>query len=164
MCLVDDISAFLLINKSEETTGSRIYWEFVSSLGSHVHLPSHLGFKGNLDPKVHGEMAIYHSAYDHEVITIVILGLHLQTVFHVSTLIPNQSSLDHKKNLFYKDTVLISYVEDLENYSVKLFKWDVIYNIVIHPLPFSSGLFRIKIIKSPKASVSLFYLFNSFSI
>lgn len=86
----------------------------------------------------------------------------IQTIFHVSTLIPNQGALDHKRNLFYKDTVLISYVEDLENYSVKLFKWDVIYNIVIHPLPFSSGLFRIKIIKSPKASVIFFYQLNIF--
>jgi len=118
----------------ENSQGSPSYYEFIKSIGWMIKADEHIGFKGNMDPKVHGEFTPYYATYDHEVI------------FHVSTLMPNSDRQDTKKKLLYNTKVLITWVEDLDNYSLKLFKFDVCFNIIIHPL--KCGLYRIKIFKS----------------
>jgi len=110
------------------------YEDFINSLGWKVKLCDHLGHKGNMNEKIHGEFSPYYSTYDYEL------------MYHVMTSIPNSERQESKKKLLYGDKVLISWVDDIENYSLKTFKYDVSVNIVIHPT--KSGLFRIRICKS----------------
>eukprot|EP01119_Soliformovum_irregulare_P007802 TRINITY_DN2029_c0_g1_i3.p1 TRINITY_DN2029_c0_g1~~TRINITY_DN2029_c0_g1_i3.p1 ORF type:complete len:422 (-),score=153.66 TRINITY_DN2029_c0_g1_i3:10-1275(-) len=119
----------------ENNLGSVEYSLFVNSVGWSVKLDDHKGYKGGLENvKVTGEYAPYSATYDYEMI------------FHVFTLMPSVDKMAHKKRFLTNDKVLISWVEDLDQYDLKMLKsFDLAINIVINPL--KSGLFRIRIFR-----------------
>eukprot|EP01119_Soliformovum_irregulare_P014246 TRINITY_DN3888_c0_g1_i5.p1 TRINITY_DN3888_c0_g1~~TRINITY_DN3888_c0_g1_i5.p1 ORF type:complete len:730 (-),score=262.15 TRINITY_DN3888_c0_g1_i5:86-2275(-) len=117
----------------ENESGSKSYQKFLRKLGWGVNLNEHVGHSGNLDPKVSGNLALYYANYSCEVI------------FQVATMMPNRESSSkqlHKQRLINGNRVLISWVEDLDEYTPPSGS-TYVFNIVIHPLP--SGLFMIRI-------------------
>jgi len=117
----------------ENQGGSEQFTNFINAVGWMVNLNEHTGFSGGLDPKVSGNKAPYFANYDYEVI------------FQVSTLMPNKEKSTkqiHKTRLIKNNSVLISWVEDLEGYNPPTESTHKI-NIIVHPLP--SQLFLIKI-------------------
>lgn len=114
--------------------GSQDYFDFLSSLGWVVDLNTHTGFTGGLDPKATGDLTPYYA------------DLYTEVIFHVSTMMPDRGGTQvHKRRLVLGDRVLISWVEDVAEYSIDLLEeCKAAVNIVINPLP--SGLYRVRII------------------
>jgi hypothetical protein len=100
-----------------------------------VNINNHNGFNGGLDYKINGSFAPYYSNYD------------LEIIFQVSTLMPNKDKSTkqiHKTRFIKNNSVLISWVEDLDEYkppSESLHKM----NIIIHPLQSELYLIKIKL-------------------
>jgi len=119
----------------ENNGGSAAYQNLVNNLGWMIKVSDHNGFLGGLDWKVTGPIAPYFANYECEVI------------FHVSTLMGVKPSTGntkqiHKTRLINNDRVLISWVEDLDEYRPPS-ESNYMINIVVHPLP--SQLFQVRI-------------------
>ncbi|GAM19009.1 hypothetical protein SAMD00019534_021840 [Acytostelium subglobosum LB1] len=122
------------------------YVDFVSSLGWTVDVATHRGYLGGLDTKgLHGKYAPYYATSSRE------------TIFHVTTLMPNQgSSVEHKKKLLGKDSVVIVWYDGtLEEYEqLKIENITSRVQIVITPL--QSKLYRVKIYKGMFTKTTIF--------
>jgi len=108
----------------------------MKQIGWEIDVGSHDGYLGGLEPAITGDFASYYSDYGNEVI------------FHIATLMPNNIEPDqaHKKRFITSDNVLISWVEDIEDYDPNnVLTGEQHFNIIIHPL--DSGLYRIKTFK-----------------
>lgn len=123
------------------STGSRAFEEFVSSLGWEVNLSSHLGFMGGLQSnKSTGESSNYYCNSSTEI------------MFHVSTRIPVQSaadeeSLNRKLRHLGNDEVHIIWSEHTRDYRRGIIPTefgDVI--IAIYPMLTFQGYYRVQIL------------------
>jgi len=124
----------------ENTGGSMAYHNLISNIGWMIKVSDHVGFLGGLDWKVTGTIAPYYANYECEVI------------FHVSTMMgvkPANTKQIHKTRLINNDRVLISWVEDLDEYRPPT-ESNYMLNIVIHPLP--SQLYQVRILYKPSSA------------
>jgi len=125
------------------TNGSQSYIQFIKQIGWEIDVGTHEGYLGGLESAITGDFASYYSDYGSEVI------------YHIATLMPNNIEPEqaHKKRFITSDNVLISWVEDLEDYEANnVLTGEQQFNIIIHPL--SSGLYRIKTFKKNSSNAT----------
>lgn len=70
------------------------------------------------------------------------------------------NTLENKKKIIQQDKILISFVEDLENYNPKIFSHNIPLNIIITPL--SDYHYYIKITKGENIVIKLFKFKKTF--
>ncbi|KAJ3636326.1 hypothetical protein Zmor_008743 [Zophobas morio] len=117
--------------------GSKLYENFLASIGWEVELETHKGFNGFLDPKSNGETTVYYAN------SIV------EMVFHVATRMPTEEnfSVTKKKRHIHNDRVQIIWTEHWRDFHPDIMRTefkDAL--IVIRPL--LNGLFAVNILKA----------------